>query len=522
MTITEKLVAYYMTLPKSIQKELLQRLFHDMHQYIKIGTNKNFVVVDSFGRQTSSENLKIKIKEVMSERAQFYLQEARLESNLLELSLFSDNFFPTSLFTFINPQFFYQYVAEAPNLILFPKPNNVEKMLQFVFNKEHSSFVSMFRYILINNKALISGGFILNAESVLSQDIKEDEAKQKDMDIYVNLKNICSLFIQLKELGWTRVITSDSHMTPIYDQSFIRKNHILYRIRMTEELQWGVDLTKPPIDIMIIPDEFTLESVVTNFDLTFCQVWYDGYKSYSNHWRDIALQRGSLQPEYHESYINGNLFLRQRIKKYRERGYTILCPEIRPEVQVALDRYNADLEVYRRLLTEYNRIYDTGINADINVAEQNIKRHTRLHTLVSKRILDSFNRKTTDDSLEEEWVVSKLYEKIVFEKGEDCHIMYLLYPMYPLTYRRFIELLPKLYPFQWEDEERTIENVFELLNNIEYQGKYLTFMINGRRIMTELFLGRRKKSKRNQNKKQKKSSKQSSKRSSKQRGSKTR
>jgi len=31
-----------------------------------------------------------------------------------------------------------------------------------------------------------------------------------------------------------------------------------------------------PIDLMIISDDVKLVDVVTNFDLSFCEIWFDG------------------------------------------------------------------------------------------------------------------------------------------------------------------------------------------------------------------------------------------------------
>ena len=74
---------------------------------------------------------------------------------------------------------------------------------------------------------------------------------------------------------------------------------------------------------MAIRGRRTPQQVATNFDLTFCQIWYDGEAVYASHPDHIREKRGVLQGDYVQSFINGNKFLQQRIRKYRLRGFTI-------------------------------------------------------------------------------------------------------------------------------------------------------------------------------------------------------
>ncbi len=77
------------------------------------------------------------------------------------------------------------------------------------------------------------------------------------------------------------------------------------------------------IDVMVIPDSIPLENVVTNFDLTFCQVWWNGEKIISHNVDDIRNKSGSLNRDYVESYLDMNTFIINRIKKYKNRGFKI-------------------------------------------------------------------------------------------------------------------------------------------------------------------------------------------------------
>jgi hypothetical protein len=62
--------------------------------------------------------------------------------------------------------------------------------------------------------------------------------------------------------------------------------------------------------------------VVQNFDLTFCQVWYDGDAVYATHPDHVKNKVGYLQGDYVKLYLRKNHFLRRRVQKYRMRGFT--------------------------------------------------------------------------------------------------------------------------------------------------------------------------------------------------------
>ena len=62
---------------------------------------------------------------------------------------------------------------------------------------------------------------------------------------------------------------------------------------------------------MIIPDDIDPKNVANNFDLTFCQVYWNG-KTIEGFTKEAVLKFGELNPEYHNSYVNGNWFLKNR------------------------------------------------------------------------------------------------------------------------------------------------------------------------------------------------------------------
>lgn len=161
--------------------------------------------------------------------------------------------------------------------------------------------------------ALIAGGSVLSAYA---------NFELKDLDIYVNISNSNRLFYSLYELGY---IISYRVMAPAYDQSFFRKNNILTRFFLINNNESGdyQDIL-PTIDVMILPDNVKPIDVVNNFDLSFCQIWFDGKKVNASNFDEIKKKEGHLRSEYVESYIKyQNIFIIKRMNKYKARGFTI-------------------------------------------------------------------------------------------------------------------------------------------------------------------------------------------------------
>lgn len=169
--------------------------------------------------------------------------------------------------------------------------------------------------ILINNGAIIAGGSVLAGIN--------ENTRFNDLDIYVNLRNAQKFCIDFKKVCKSRIKVSDKHIAPAYDQSFLIKNNILGRLAFrAPEAPFGTG------DIMIVSDDVTLESVVENFDLSFCKVWFDGRNILTNYPDDIIQQNGMLGVDYLKNLLSGNLFTIKRIKKYTSRGYTVKLPNI--------------------------------------------------------------------------------------------------------------------------------------------------------------------------------------------------
>lgn len=162
--------------------------------------------------------------------------------------------------------------------------------------------------ILQQTEAVIAGGYILSHIS--------KGWTSSDIDVYVNLRNVVTLIQFFRSINYR---ISFIHTAPPYDQSFFRKNNIIQRIRMYHN-QFGYI----SLDIIVILDDKTVESVVTNFDLTFCEVWYDGKDIKGSNLKDAIMKKGKLRVEYNKAlFENFNNFIIERLKKYTYRGYKI-------------------------------------------------------------------------------------------------------------------------------------------------------------------------------------------------------
>lgn len=177
--------------------------------------------------------------------------------------------------------------------------------------KSASESFKDFNEILQNTESIVSGGFIVSC-------LTDYDITQGDIDIYVNRKNSMKLIELLIQTNFGYKI-QDSHIAPAYDQSFFRKNNIMARIPFV-----NITGKKNIIDVMVIPDNIDVRTVASNFDLTFCEVWWDGKELGGTNIEDTLNKRGFLRKDY-EKYLveHFNPFILKRIQKYNSRGFDI-------------------------------------------------------------------------------------------------------------------------------------------------------------------------------------------------------
>ncbi len=175
--------------------------------------------------------------------------------------------------------------------------------------------------VLKDNGALIAGGSVLGA--LLDTEYRSNHSHWgSDVDLYVpipNDKTIHTLFRDKLKQAFSNFKSSE------YCESFLRKNGIRTVVTYgTTSIAY--DLRNPhytSVDVMAIRKRTTPLQVVQNFDLTFCQVWYDGEDVWATHPEHIQNKSGELQGDYVKVFLSGNIFLRKRMRKYMSRGFKI-------------------------------------------------------------------------------------------------------------------------------------------------------------------------------------------------------
>ena len=297
------------------------------------------------------------------------------------------------------------------------------------YYREHWAFLNT---SLKTANAFIAGGAVLGAYT---------DDKINDLDIYIHASKAVA-FVNAITLNDTYIMsTRNNYLRPSYDQSFFRKNKILGRFSFIQEWDTSIKTRSqaidqgdifPDIDIMIIPDEIPILNVITNFDLTFCEIWYDAEKEEVNAVdpEGIRNKTGLLKKEYTEKLLlDFNNFTVKRLQKYMKKGFSITYESekatvtlrkepksvVSPEEWVVYKLYNWIVFSARDLIQS---------NADFlgnkrESLEIMCKYPMPNYTLRDfKRILPNLIRKTLDPSFLNGIVnIKQLYTKLLVQAG---------------------------------------------------------------------------------------------------------
>ena len=187
------------------------------------------------------------------------------------------------------------------------------KILKDIFKNdlepESENIFNTFNNGIRQADALIAGGAVLSAYT---------GGTINDLDIYVHISRVSKLKDVLVNIGFQFSLYLN-YIAPPYDQSFFKRNNILSRFRMYDLLY-----RYPDIDLMIIPDAIPLRNVVTNFDLSFCEIWYDGITVEAVDPTGVLSKKGVLKKDYLENLlVFFNMYTIKRMRKYKIRGFTI-------------------------------------------------------------------------------------------------------------------------------------------------------------------------------------------------------
>jgi len=185
--------------------------------------------------------------------------------------------------------------------------------------KRKNKLLRYIKSLLQTHNAKISGGFLLKAMGKF-----EGGAPSYDMDVYVPHVSVEPFRTEMGKLFLGRVPTPAD-----YSQinasggptSFFTKNGIV----SVRKHHRGVkaDNTYEEMDIVEANDTTSPINIIKNFDLTFCENWYDGKNVWLTHADHVEKKHGFLENHYLELlYINKPQTI-GRIKKYAGRGFRV-------------------------------------------------------------------------------------------------------------------------------------------------------------------------------------------------------
>lgn len=202
--------------------------------------------------------------------------------------------------------------------------------LELWFGDKTIAFVTALK----ESKAVIAGGFALNA--LLGT------LTTGDVDVYVNaawLQPILTFLVK-------NTMYLHCHQVSPYSTSFMKRNGIVSRLSFRSKTK--------SIDLMILHSRTPVECA-SNFDLTCCQVWFDGDEVNGTHLEETKERRASITPEYLTSFLEGNRFTRARVQKYSQRGFAVSIPAI-PDLRVHLGPHPDSGEKKPKFVNVYDHL----------------------------------------------------------------------------------------------------------------------------------------------------------------------
>jgi hypothetical protein len=166
--------------------------------------------------------------------------------------------------------------------------------------------------LLQETGALIAGGGILCC-------LTPEKWLSNDLDLYVPCRHLPAFLTAFNTFR-----TNKEFKASEYCPSFLRRNGIrTVKTMRGIEVDDEVGQLNIYVDLMAVRHKTSPLNVVQNFDLTACQVWYDGKDVYATHPDHISMMKATLQGDYVPVFSLGNRFLQNRIQKYNDRGFEI-------------------------------------------------------------------------------------------------------------------------------------------------------------------------------------------------------
>ena len=180
--------------------------------------------------------------------------------------------------------------------------------------------------ILISHRIKISGGFLLKNMGFIKEGAAESSI---DVDIYLPYNVRRDVYTTMGNLfNADKVLEGKKKgkdKTKYYRADYTKKaDNLFVRCGIESVTKYERSEPKAEMDLVQSDRTSTPKKVINNFDLTFCENWYDGKDIYVKDKKALLKEdTGYLEPMYVQGYKEGNVKTIGRIKKYLGRGFRI-------------------------------------------------------------------------------------------------------------------------------------------------------------------------------------------------------
>lgn len=213
-----------------------------------------------------------------------------------------------------NATSFKNNVAESAEPSYIPQVEHA--LLKFfnkgVFNITNIVLLEKLKNLLIDYGAIVSGGFILQAIGAFIDPLSVD------IDIYVPTVHAREFRAELEAIFKPDNVLVTQASKSGQSSLFFKKNGI---VSVSKYIRNAPKYTE--MDIIEVNSDRTPIHVVKNFDLTFCENWYDGKMVYMTYPEHVKTKSGFLENHYLHILFARNPVLLGRMKKYIKRGFKI-------------------------------------------------------------------------------------------------------------------------------------------------------------------------------------------------------
>jgi hypothetical protein len=206
-----------------------------------------------------------------------------------------------------------------------------------------------FKKLLKECNAFTAGGSVLSA-------ILNENSYNGDIDVYVNISKAGPLrdFLGTFKEG---IVPTNRSGDNKYSKNFLDINQIKKIVKFhTEKGDNG-----KTIDLVYISNSRSVESVVTNFDFTCCQSWYDTESIYTTHLDSIISRKVSITKTFSKFFITPDKYSIKRLEKYTNKGFDIILPEQKAEDDSIPEKIN-EFQVIYDCLYGWTFNYNSKVN----------------------------------------------------------------------------------------------------------------------------------------------------------------